>query len=330
MPVEFTLDTGATLSTVGSSDLMKLGLRHSLEQTSVKLFAYGATSPLPVLGKLSVTMKYKAQEGTDKIFVVNGDHPALLSFSAASRLGLVHITYNVEDTLTENNIQQQYPQLFKEVGCLRDQQVHLHVDDSVPPVAQPHRRIPFAMRKPLEAELTRLLALDIIEKTEGPTPWVSPVVLVPKPHDQEALRMCVDMRCANKAICRERHVTPTVDDILTALNGATVFSKLNLNEGYHQLELHEDSRPITTFSTHAGLFRYKCLNFGIYSTAEVFQDTIRQVLGSIPNVINISDDILVYGTTKEDHEKALEATLERLSKGGLMLNPKKCTVFTRL
>lgn len=178
-PVEFTLDTGATVSTVGSSDLWKLRLRHSLEQTGVKRFAYGATSPLPVLGKLSVTMKYKAQEGTDEIFVINGDHPALLSFSAASRLGLVQITYNVEDTLIENNIQQQYPQLFTGVECLRDQQVRLHVDDSVPPVAQPHRRIPFAMRKPLEAELSRLLALDIIEETEGPTPWVSPVVLVP-------------------------------------------------------------------------------------------------------------------------------------------------------
>lgn len=141
--------------------------------------------------------------------------------------------------------------------------------------------------------------------------------------------MCVDMRCANKAVCRERHVTPTVDDILTALNEATVFSKLDLKEGYHQLELHEDSRPVTTFSTHAGLFRYKRLNFGINSAAEVFQNTIRQVLGGIPNVLNVSDDILVYGTTKEDHDKALEATLERLSKGGLTLNPKKCSFFQK-
>ncbi|XP_040073800.1 uncharacterized protein LOC120846181 [Ixodes scapularis] len=117
-PVEFTLDTGATVSTVGSSDLTKLGLRHSLEQIGAKFFAYGAASPLPVVGKLSVTMKYKAQEGTDEIFVVNVDHPALLSFSAASRLGLVHITFNVEDTLTKKQYSATVPQLFKGVGCL--------------------------------------------------------------------------------------------------------------------------------------------------------------------------------------------------------------------
>lgn len=84
------------------------------------------------------------------------------------------------------------------------------------------------------------------------------------------------------------------------------------------------SRP---FPTYARLFRYKRLNFGINSAADVFQHTIRQVIGSIPNVINVSDDILVYGITKEDHDKALEATFERLSKCGLTLNPKKCSFF---
>ncbi|KAL1444939.1 hypothetical protein MTO96_029416 [Rhipicephalus appendiculatus] len=106
------------------------------------------------------------------------------------------------------------------------------------------------------------------------------------------------MSCANEAIRRERHVTPTVDDILVALNGSVIFSKLDLKDGYNQLELDASSRVITTFSTHAGLFRYKRLNFGINSAAEVFQDTIRQVLANIPNVLRVSDDILVYGKTE--------------------------------
>nr|XP_050023934.1 uncharacterized protein K02A2.6-like [Dermacentor andersoni] len=205
-----------------------------------------------------------------------------------------------------------YPDLFKGVGCLKDFQVHLRVDPSVQPVAQPHRRIPFSMRKPLEKELERLQSLGIIEKTEGPTPWVSPIVAVPKPHDPEHIRMCVDMRCANQAIQRERHVTPTVDDIFVALNGSILFSKLDLKDGYHQLELGASSRVITTFSRHAGLFRYKRLNFGINSAAEVFQDTIRQVLTNISNVLNVSDDILVYGKTEKEHDKALKAALECL------------------
>ena len=74
---------------------------------------------------------------------------------------------------------------------------------------------------------------DIIEKVDGPTPWVSPIVIVPKPHNPEEIRMCIDMREANKAIKRERHITPTLNDITLNMNGAKLFSKLDLNQGYH-------------------------------------------------------------------------------------------------
>ena len=71
------------------------------------------------------------------------------------------------------------------------------------------------------------------------------------------------------------------------LNGATVFSKLDLNQGYHQLELDESSRYVTAFATHVGLQQFTRLNFGICSAADVFQETTRQVLAGIPGVINL-------------------------------------------
>ena len=159
------------------------------------------------------------------------------------------------------------------IDCYTDGMVHLHNDRNVVPTAQPHRRQPFHTRKKVDDELDRLLKLDIIERVTGPTQWVSPIVTPPKPKSPEEVRICVDMRLPNKAIIRERHPTPTVDDIIYRLNGATVFSKLDLNKGYHQLKLDEDSRHITTFTTHRGLFRYKRLSFGINSAAEVFQHT---------------------------------------------------------
>lgn len=79
------------------------------------------------------------------------------------------------------------------------------------------------------------------------------------------------------------------------LNGAKVFSKLDLNAGYHQLELHPESRNITTFSTHVGLRRYKRLSFGILSADEVFQNTLSTALEGLRGVRNISDDIIVFG-----------------------------------
>ena len=118
------------------------------------------------------------------------------------------------------------------------------------PVHQTHRRIPFHQRKSLEAYVESLLQQEIIEPAVGPTPWVSPVVLVAKPKQPGGVRLCIDMREANKAISRERHLLPTLDQVIHDLNGATVFSKLDLNQGYHELLLHPDSRHITTFSTH--------------------------------------------------------------------------------
>ena len=85
------------------------------------------------------------------------------------------------------------------------------------------------------------------------------------------------MRNTNKAITHERHILPTIDELIHDLCGSTVYSKLDLRSGYPQLELVPSSRYIITFSTHAGLFRYKRLNFGIFSASEIFQEVVRNV-----------------------------------------------------
>lgn len=81
------------------------------------------------------------------------------------------------------------------------------------------------------------------------------------------IRLCVDMRRANEAIMRERHPIPTIDEITQGMNGSSVFSKLDLKWGYHQLELTPESKYITTFVTHCGLYRYKRLLFGVNSAS---------------------------------------------------------------
>lgn len=132
------------------------------------------------------------------------------------------------------------------------------------------------------------------------------------------------MRQPNQAIKRTRHIIPTIDDMIVDLNGAKFFSKLDLNKGYHQLELSEKSRNITTFTTHVGLRRYKRLSFGINSAAEIFQNTLCTALEGIEGVKNISDDIIVFGSTQKDHDTRLAATLKRLQDKQLTLNKSKC------
>jgi len=105
--------------------------------------------------------------------------------------------------------------------------VKLHINPDFQPTCQPHRRVPFHIRQKVETELQKLENDDVIETITGSTPWISPIVTPPNPKDPDKVRICVDMRQANTAIQRERHITPTIDNVIQELNGAKVFSKLD-------------------------------------------------------------------------------------------------------
>lgn len=147
--------------------------------------------------------------------------------------------------------------------------MRIEIDESVTPVVQHVRRVPIALRQQVEDQINHLLKSGIIERVDKPSPWVSPMVVVVK--DDGNVRLCIDMRRANVAIKRQYHVMPTLDDLLARLNGSQWFSRLDIKDAYHQIELHESSRYITTFITHLGMFRYTRLMFGICSASEYFQ-----------------------------------------------------------
>ena len=316
---KFFVDTGASINILDEKTAKQLMLK--LEPTQAKVHAYGASQPLTIAGKATATVAYKSQsKQKETFFVVKSQLGGnLLSSFTAQELGLVHFAFSCQRSIPDS-----YPDLYEGIGKMNDQKVTLYVDKDVKPVCQPHRRIPYHMRKKVEAELQRLEDLDIIEKVDGPTPWVSPIVVAPKPKSPDEIRLCVDMRIPNQAIKRTRHIMPTVDDILMQLNQSTVFSKLDLNAGYHQLELTEESRNITTFTTHVGLRRYKRLNFGVTSAAEIFQNAIAEMLSDIPNALNTSNDILIHGRDQEEHDKTLIQVLDRIREKGLTLNKRKC------
>ena len=91
----------------------------------------------------------------------------------------------------------------------------LHIDPSATPVVQKMRRVPFSLKDKVTAKVNELLEKDIIERVDGPTTWVSPVVIVPKASGD--IRLCVDMRRANEAIIRQRLPIPTTDEVLGVL-----------------------------------------------------------------------------------------------------------------
>ena len=324
-------DTGATVNVMDEITFKRLlADKVTLRKSWSVLLAYQSnenpSAPLKVMGKFEAIVESNTRIAPATFHVIKGhtNTEPLIGFQTAEDLGLVKVANTVqsEETIT-SNLLKEYADLFRGIGKMKGVKVDLHVDPAITPVAQAHRRIPFSVRPKLEAELEKLEADDIIERVEKPTSWVSPVVITPKRSSNE-IRLNVDMREANKAIPRTHTVMPTLDDIINELNGATVFSHLDMNHGYHQLELKENSRDITTFATHVGLYRYKRLNFGTRSAGEIFQETVsKEITRDIVRYINISDDILVFGRNQKEHDQNLKKSFNRVREKEITFNKDK-------
>ncbi|KAK3711516.1 hypothetical protein QZH41_016433 [Actinostola sp. cb2023] len=292
-----------------------------------KLYTYGSEKPLRVIGTFTCRVMAGNNSTEGEFCVIDGRGESLLGRATSVRLGVLKVGVDISAVVERlqpigETIQEKYPEVFRGVGMLKGRAIQLHIDPNVKPVAQSIRRTPFSLRSKVEEKIKELIDMDIIEPVAGPTPWVNSVVVVPNPNGD--IRLCIDMRRANEAILRERHPIPTVDEITQDMNGSKVFSKLDLKWGYHQLELTPDSREITTFVTHCGLFRYKRLMFGVSSASEQYQHEIQTTLAGIDGQENISDDIIVHGEEQAEHDKRLEKVVKRLGECGLTLNAAKC------
>ena len=165
-------------------------------------------------------------------------------------------------------------------------------------------------------------SLGIISKVDTPTSWCAGMVVVPK--KDKTVRICVDLKPLNTSVLRETHPLPKVDDTLAQLTGAKVFSKLDANSGFWQIPLAEKSRHLTTFITPFGRFCFNKMPFGISSAREHFQKRMNEILSDLPGALCLIDDILIYGSTQAEHDKNLQAVLERIQSAGVTLNKEKC------
>ena len=114
--------------------------------------------------------------------------------------------------------------------------------------------------------------------------------------------------------------------MLPTLANAKIFSALDGTSGYHQIPLHSDSQELLIFSSPWGRWCFKRLPFGISSAIEVYQRAMSELLSELPGVICHQDDVLVYGSSKEEHDKRLHDVLEKFRSSGLKLNKSKCKI----
>ena len=317
----FLLDTGANRTIINKQAFKSIG-SPQLQSTDLRIYPYKSKTPLNLegvfVGLLDVPIQMKGTE--EKIYVTadGANDICILSGQAAQRLGLISYSPSVRLCLLSAEIKNN--QLPK-IGRLKGVRVKLHIDESVPPVAVPYSASSSIHHEKLIIEEIKVLdALDLVEPPKGPTPWVNRNVMAWKPG---GYRFCQDMRAANKAIKRTRHILPTVDDILAKVSGAKWFSVLDMNSAFNQLELEEASRYITVFPTPLGLRQWKVLFFGVNCASEIFHNAIGEVLRDLPGVLHAIDDICVFGKTREEHDANYARLMRRLEEINLTTQQKK-------
>ena len=305
--VKFKLNSGADVSVMSLSTKENMRKPPILLPTNHRL--KGVTGALKCKGIFSCNTNYQGKAYTFDIYVTNSVNN-LLSRTMAERMNLIKL--NIQEVERGKQIRRMKGELVK--IQLREGAVPFHCNTA--------RRVPIPLIPKVKQELKRMEDAGVIKKATELTDWCSPMVVVPKQNGD--VRVCVDLRRLNREVRRERYVLPTLEDMVTKLSGATVFTHLDLTSGYYHIELDPNSTKLTTFITPYGRYCFKRLPFGISSASETFQRRMTELLEGIDGVEASQDDILVAGRTMEEHDVKLRKVFDVIQEAGLKLNLKKC------
>nr|GFB00753.1 putative reverse transcriptase domain-containing protein [Tanacetum cinerariifolium] len=156
------------------------------------------------------------------------------------------------------------------------------------------------------------------------SPWGAPVLLVKK--KDGSFRMCIDYHELNKLTVKNRYPLPLIDDLFDQLQGSSVYSKIYLRLGYHQLRVREQDVPKTSFRTRYGHYEFQVMPFGLTNAPTVFMDLMNRVCKLYLDkfVIVFIDDILIYSKNEKEHKEHLKEILELLKKEKLYAKFSKC------
>ncbi|KAL4014449.1 hypothetical protein IC575_026651 [Cucumis melo] len=266
--------------------------------------------------------------------------PKVISTMKASKLlsqgtwGILASVVDIREpevSLSSEPVVREYPDVFPNElpGLPPPREVDFAIElerDTAPISRAPYRMAP-AELKELKVQLQELLDKGFIRPSVSP--WGALVLFVKK--KDGSMRLCIDYRELNKVTVRNRYPLPRIDDLFDQLQGATVFSKIDLRSGYHQLRIRDSDIPKTTFRSRYGHYKFVVMSFGLTNAPAVFMNLMKRVFQDFLDsfVIVFIDDILIYSKTEAEHEEHLHQVLETLRANKLYAKFSKCEFWLR-
>ncbi|GJT53049.1 putative reverse transcriptase domain-containing protein [Tanacetum coccineum] len=245
---------------------------------------------------------------------------------------VVHIPIDDETLIIRGDRIREFPEVFPEdlPGLPPIRQVEFQIDlipGAAPVACAPYRLAPSEMQE-LSNQLQELSNRGFIRPNT--LPCGAPVLFVKK--KDGSFRMCIDYRELNKLTVKNRYPLPRIDDLFDQLQGSSVYSKIDLRSGYHQLRVRDEDIPKTAFRTRYGHYEFQVMPFGLTNAPAVFMDLMNRVCKPYLDkfVIVFIDDILIYSRNEEEHANHLRIILELLKKEKLYAKFSKCDFWIRI
>ena len=281
--VRFMMDSGSSVNLLPASFVSQLGSTSgNVRRPEARLRMFDGTQ-LQTDGMviLPVTHPTTGQSEQLDFYIATKHKQPLLGTEACLMFDLMNINYdNIcavaaaatgNKPLTMAEIKRDYADVFEGYGKLEGK-VSLKVDESVQPVRMPLRKLPLPIRERVAKEIQHLEASGIIARVTEPTPWISSLLVTTKATGD--LRVCIDPTPLNRALLRDHHYMPGIDDILPNLTQAKVFSTTDCKSAFWHLELDDKSSLLTTFETPFGKYKWLRLPYKVSPAPELFQQRI--------------------------------------------------------
>lgn len=345
------IDSASTCNTMPEGVLRKLFPAATISKTKTRISTYGDQTLRP-MGQVTLCCERKGKLHTLEFLVVDVPPGKLPLLSGRDALALHYLKIYADEThavdvegtdnktatplsplrpgeITKEDVLERYSAVFKPgrekpLGS----PLHIEMDSKVTPVHAPRHRAPVAKLDRVNDELKRLCDEGIIRPVMQPTEWLSNILVKKKPNGK--LRICIDpSQTINRAIKRPIYSIPTIEEKLPLVTKAKVLTIVDVSEVFHTIVLDDESSLLTTFLGPNGHYCYTRMPFGISSGPEEYQRRQHGFLDGLQGIINIADDIYIFGCgdiKKEaniDHDRNLISLLDRCRDHDLQLSAKK-------